>query len=135
MNKKLIAIIIAIVVVVAAVVVVIVAVNSGKDNENGGNGNQVTDTSVEGEAVEGTSLVVTNLEPSSLGARVTFVNAGDTMQNYRVKATFYDASGAEIATGSATAAAVEAGATKETPMIIDGDWENYDSVKYVVDEE
>lgn len=143
MNKKaLIWIIVAVVAVVAIVWIIVAAVNSGNNGgQNGGGGTglnestEITDTSVEGDRIEGSSLIVTNIEKTSrLGAKVTVVNAGDTLQNHMVDATFYDASGNEIASGSFTVASIEPGETKEVTMLGASDWENYDSVKYKVSE-
>jgi hypothetical protein len=140
MNKKTLTWIIVAVVAVIAIVWIIVAVNSG-NNQNGGNGgngggnlnqsSEITDTSVEGDVVEGSSIVVTNLEEGALGARITVVNAGDTKQNHIIKATFFDADGNEIATGDA-AATLEPGEEKESILAIDGDWEGYASVTYAI---
>lgn len=139
MNKKLIWIIIAAVVVIGVVIGIIVANNN--DSSNGGNGGagdmnastEITDTSIEGDVVEGSSVVVTDIKDGSLGAKITIVNAGDTMQNHLIVATFYDADGNVIATGDA-AATLESGESKETILAIDGDWEEYASVKYTVKE-
>jgi hypothetical protein len=135
MSKKLIWIIVAAIVVVGVVVGVMIAVNSGDDKGNGGmnSGNEITDTSVEGDVVEGSSIVVTGLKEGSLGAKVSVTNAGDTMQNHIIVATFLDAAGKEIATGEA-AATLEPGESKESIMAIDGDWENYATVEYKVGE-
>lgn len=137
MNKKaLIGIVIGVVAVIA-IIWIVVAVNSG-NNQNGGNGggnlnqsSEITDTSVEGDVVEGSSIVVTKLEEGALGARVTVQNAGDTPQNHIIKATFLDADGNEIATGDA-AATLEPGESKESILAIDGGWEEYASVKYEI---
>lgn len=146
MNKKvLIGIIVAVVAVVAIVWIVIAAVNNGNNN-GGGNGGgttgglnestEITDTSVQGERIEGSSLIVTKLTPgSSRGATVTVVNAGDSVQNHMVRATFYNAAGEELDTGSFTIAALEPGETKEaTMLILSNDWKDYASVKYEVRE-
>lgn len=147
MNKKtLIWVIVAAVVVVGAIVWIVIAANNG--NKNGGqSGNQngvgglnesseITDTSVQGERVEGSSLVVTKLTPgSSRGAKATVVNAGDTVQNHMITATFYDAAGNEIDSGTLTVASLEPGETKEaTMLILSEDWKEYASVKYAVRE-
>lgn len=139
MNKKTLTWIIVAVVAVIAIIWIVVAVNSGNNNQNGGNGgsgnlnqsSEITDTSVEGDVVEGSSIVVTKLEEGALGARITVVNAGDTPQNHIIKATFFDADGNEIATGDA-AATLEPGEEKESILAIDGDWEGYASVKYAI---
>jgi len=146
MNKKtLIWVIVAAVVVVGAIVWIVIAANSGNKNggQNGGGINsglnestEITDTSVQGERVEGSSLVVTKLTPgSSRGATVTVVNAGDSVQNHMISATFYNAAGEEIDSGTLTVASLEPGATKEaTMLILSNDWKEYASVKYAVRE-
>lgn len=147
MNKKVLIGIIVAVVAVVAIVWIVVAMNSGNNNGNGGQngggsssglnaGTEITDTSVQGERIEGSSLIVTKLTPgSSRGATVTVVNAGDTVQNRMVNATFYNAAGEEIDSGSFTVAALEPGETKEaTMLILSNDWKDYASVKYEVKE-
>jgi hypothetical protein len=145
MNKKVLIGIIVAVVAIVAIVWIVMAVNS--NNQNGGNGggpntglnegSEITDTSVEGEQIEGSSLVVTKLEQTrARGAKATVVNAGDTVQNRMATATFYDADGNEIATGSFSVAALEPGATKQATLLIgDTAWAEYDSVKYEVSEQ
>lgn len=140
MNKKVLIGIIVAVVAIVAIVWIVMAVNSN-NNQSGGNGggnidqsSEITDTSVEGEVIEGTSIVVTKLEKGAIGARITVVNAGDTNQNRMFTATFFDANGNEIATGEAVAT-LEPGEEKESILPIDGDWEDYDSVTYKVKEE
>jgi hypothetical protein len=144
MNKKALTWIIVAVVAVIAIIIIVAVANSG-NKSNGGNGGvngnlnestEITDTSVQGERIEGSSLVVTKLTPgSSRGAKVTVVNAGDSVQNHMVQATFYDAAGKEIDTGSFSVAALEPGETKEaTMLILSTDWKDYASVKYAVRE-
>lgn len=137
MNKKLLWIIIAVVVVIGVVVGIVLAVNSG-DKGNGGTGDmnsstEITDTSVQGDVVEGSSIVVTGITPGQLGAKLAVTNAGDTMQNHIIVATFLDANGAEIATGEA-AATLDPGESKESILAIDGDWEAYETIEYSVKE-
>jgi len=134
MNKKLIWIIIAAIVVVAAVVIIVMVMNKDDKGSTGGDmnsGTEITDTSVQGDVVEGSSIVVTGIKDGSLGAKVSITNAGDTMQNHIIVATFLDAEGNILATGEA-AATLEPGESKESIMAIDGDWENYASVEYTV---
>jgi len=144
MNKKTLTWIIVAAVAVIAIVWIVIAVNSG-NNQNGGNGGntgglnestEITDTSVKGDRIEGSSLIVTKLTPgSSRGATVTVVNAGDTVQNHMARATFYNAAGEELGTGSFTVASLEPGETKEaTMLILSNDWKEYTSVKYEVQE-
>jgi hypothetical protein len=148
MNKKaLIWIIVAAVAVIAIIWIIVAAVNNG-NNQNGGNGGnggangglnastEITDTSVQGERIEGSSLIVTKLTPgSSRGAKLTVVNAGDSVQNHMARATFYNAAGEELASGSFTVASLEPGETKEaTLLILSNDWKDYASVKYAVSE-
>lgn len=140
MNKKALTWIIVGVVAIIAIIVIVVAVNSG-NNQNGGNGgngggnlnqsSEITDTSVEGDVVEGSSIVVTKFEKGALGGKITVVNAGDTKQNHIIIATFLDADGNEIATGDA-AATLEPGEEKVSILGIDGDWEEYDSITYKI---
>jgi hypothetical protein len=140
MNKKVLIGIIVAVVAIVAIVWIVMAVNSN-NNQGGGNGgdslnqsSEITDTSVEGDVVEGSSIVVTGIEKGALGARITVVNAGETKQNHLIVATFLDANGNEIATGEAPAT-LDPGEEKESILPIDGDWEDYDSVTYKVKEE
>lgn len=136
MNKKVLIGIIVAVVAVVAIIWIIVAATSNNGNQNGGSddlnaSSEITDTSVEGEVVEGSSIVVTKIEKGALGARITVVNAGDTKQNQLIVATFLDADGNEIATGEAPAT-LDPGEEKESILPIDGDWEDYTSVTYKV---
>jgi|GEM_PF-6067730 len=139
MNKKTLTWIIVAVVAVIAIIWIVVAVNSG-NNQNGGNGggsseinqsDEITDTSVQGERVEGSSIIVTGIQPGAIGAKVAVKNAGDTKQSHLIKATFFDADGNEIATGEAPTT-LEPGEEDEAIMPIDGEWEDYASVTYAV---
>lgn len=133
MSKKLIWIIVAAVVVVGVVVGIIVANSRDKsgDVSDMNESNAITDTSVKGDVVEGSSIVVTGIKDGSLGAKISITNAGDTMQNHLIVAKFLDADGKVIATGDA-AGTLEPGESKETIMAIDGDWEDYATVEYSV---
>lgn len=131
MNKKLIWIIIAAVVVVVAVVITIVVVNGNKDEGAMNSGTEITDTSVEGDVVEGSSIVVTGITPGQLGAKIAVTNAGDSMQNHIIVATFLDDEGNVLATGEA-AATLDPGESKESILAIDGDWEEYATIEYSI---
>lgn len=138
MNKKVLWIIIAVVVVIAAVVTIVMVMNKDDNGGNGGAGDmnsstEITDNSVEGDVVEGSSIVVTGITPGQLGAKIAVTNAGDSMQNHIIVATFLDANGGEIATGEA-AATLDPGESKESILAIDGDWENYATIEYSVKE-